>query len=596
MSFDYPSFTEPRQIRLLKASFDQTQPDSDSIQCDFLVVNLDDLPCEYIAISYLWGSSEKPQKVWCDGFSIDVTVSAMSVLHMAALNPALGYIWIDALCIDQGNVSEKAVQIRLMRDVYSTARWTIAWLGDATPSTDEAMDFITTLRTALEKLQDENDDITQNALVNAEGCQHPSSGWTALISLLEHAYFRRVWILQEMVLASQVDIICGKRGVPWLELAYIVLQLGRHALGTFLIVTEDGVLDRRPRGLSSLSTAWGLRHFRENVNPVSLSTLLLYCWTLEASDDRDRVFALLGMADDAEDSHFEPDYNTTPSEVFVKSAARLLTRDRSSNTLLHGAGIGLGRNMESLPSWVPDWTKPNGTTVFGAMATKAQYHASGDRVPSTNALYDEDQQSLTLAGCIVDEITGFAPPYVEVASQPGPEAKQRVAAAIVAWLDDLQALCKLAGSHSSGLSYHPDILWRTIVAGSDCVANPAPASFRQNFLDFVACAEISAGAVGDDANTEASLEFVNSVEQFVAAMSTVATRRRVFATRLGCLGLGPLGIKVGDRICVFLGFNTPFVIRPRDGGGYLLVGECYIYGLMNGEALVDGKVEDITLY
>src|SRR4051812_15789040 len=108
MSFDYPSFTEPRQIRLLKASFDQTQPDSDSIQCDFLVVNLDDLPCEYIAISYLWGSSEKPQKVWCDGFSIDVTVSAMSVLHMAALNPALGYIWIDALCIDQSNVSEKA--------------------------------------------------------------------------------------------------------------------------------------------------------------------------------------------------------------------------------------------------------------------------------------------------------------------------------------------------------------------------------------------------------------------------------------------------------------------------------------------------------
>ncbi|PVH80369.1 hypothetical protein DL98DRAFT_203443 [Cadophora sp. DSE1049] len=163
MSYEYASFTGSRQIRLLKASFDQSQ--SDTIQCEFLVVNLDDLPCEYTAISYLWGSSEKPHKVCCDGLSIEVKASALSVLRMAASDDNIGYIWIDALSIDQNNNAEKAIQVRLMRDVYPAAKRTIAWLGEATPNTNEAMDFIVTLLTVLKNFKDAKIvDITRSAL------------------------------------------------------------------------------------------------------------------------------------------------------------------------------------------------------------------------------------------------------------------------------------------------------------------------------------------------------------------------------------------------------------------------------------------------
>jgi len=37
-------------------------------------------------------------------------------------------------------------------------------------------------------------------------------------------------------------------------------------------------------------------------------------------------------------------------------------------------------------------------------------------------------------------------------------------------------------------------------------------------------------------------------------------------------------------VCVLFGGKTPFCLRPW-GHGYLLVGECYVHGLMNGEAM-----------
>ncbi|KAL2070377.1 hypothetical protein VTL71DRAFT_13403 [Oculimacula yallundae] len=185
MSFEYAPFTGSRQIRLLKASFDHAQ--TDVIQCDFLVADLDALPCEFIAISYLWGPPEKPEKVWCNGLSIDITLSAMSVLRMAASDPDIEYIWIDALCIDQSNILEKSVQIRLMRYVYPAAKRTIAWLGNSTATSDDAMNFIVTLHAALKEIELRNaDTVTLSPLVDIEGCHWPSPRWDALSILLDN--------------------------------------------------------------------------------------------------------------------------------------------------------------------------------------------------------------------------------------------------------------------------------------------------------------------------------------------------------------------------------------------------------------------------
>jgi hypothetical protein len=63
--------------------------------------------------------------------------------------------------------------------------------------------------------------------------------------------------------------------------------------------------------------------------------------------------------------------------------------------------------------------------------------------------------------------------------------------------------------------------------------------------------------------------------------------RRFFITRKGFLGLAPPEAARGDIIVVFLGAPVPQVLRKNNDGYYTLVGECYVHGIMGGEALAD---------
>jgi hypothetical protein len=89
---------------------------------------------------------------------------------------------------------------------------------------------------------------------------------------------------------------------------------------------------------------------------------------------------------------------------------------------------------------------------------------------------------------------------------------------------------------------------------------------------------------------------LDGVAQFFEAFD-LATSRRVFCiTDDGYMGLVPNRTKREDHIGVILGCDVPFVLRKAEGG-WKLVGECYIHGLMDGEAmrLEQVSVEDIWL-
>ena len=72
-----------------------------------------------------------------------------------------------------------------------------------------------------------------------------------------------------------------------------------------------------------------------------------------------------------------------------------------------------------------------------------------------------------------------------------------------------------------------------------------------------------------------------------------ALGRRFFVTRKGYLGLGPRDTKVGDRVSVLLGSDVPFILRKREGasrGGWKMVGETYVHGIMEGEVIEKCKM------
>ena len=53
----------------------------------------------------------------------------------------------------------------------------------------------------------------------------------------------------------------------------------------------------------------------------------------------------------------------------------------------------------------------------------------------------------------------------------------------------------------------------------------------------------------------------------------------------GHIGIGPPTMQTGDVVAVLFGGYTPFVLRPDEGGQWSLVGECYVQGIMEGEAV-----------
>jgi hypothetical protein len=343
--------------------------------------------------------------------------------------------------------------------------------------------------------------------------------------------------------------------------------------------------------------ALAIRHLRQTSQPPSLSWLLVDCWRLDATDGRDKVFALLGMASDAQDSAFEPNYETTPEEIFHRSTVRLLTRDRLSNRVLHAAGVGFPRSLSALPSWVPDWTTHHPNTVFGAVAQSASYRASGDVSAPRDISYDRERDCVTLSGRIFDNVATVAEPFPRPIWHFGMKELKQKTAAEISWLEDLRTLWPGSKLHPSELPYCPDVLCRTLIANMVSPGIPAPSRYIDHFEEYVANHYRIMNATTEqwDAGV-APVESVYSAQQFATAMSLAADSRRVFATKHTYIGLGPLEIEKGDKICIFLGFNTPFIIRPYKAGGYILVGECYIYGLMDGEALYRGREEDVTLF
>jgi hypothetical protein len=72
----------------------------------------------------------------------------------------------------------------------------------------------------------------------------------------------------------------------------------------------------------------------------------------------------------------------------------------------------------------------------------------------------------------------------------------------------------------------------------------------------------------------------------------------MFTTTAGFLGKGSSKAEPGDMVAILFGCRTPFIVR-RDADHFILMGECFVHGLMDGEAisnLDESRVEDLKLW
>jgi hypothetical protein len=113
------------------ADTDIDQGDIDIVSCNLCVISLDDCPV-YEALSYVWGDSSERAEIVVDGVRTMVTVNLQRALRRLryANEDEVRVVWVDAVCINQQNITERGQQVGMMADIYSSCSRCVVWLGE----------------------------------------------------------------------------------------------------------------------------------------------------------------------------------------------------------------------------------------------------------------------------------------------------------------------------------------------------------------------------------------------------------------------------------------------------------------------------------
>jgi len=354
---------EIRIIQIKPLAYNRAQAIPESIiTCDLERVDLNQKP-KYTAISYAWGSGEYDQEIRIRGDQHFIGLNlAEAVRHIRHETDEIS-LWADQLSINQKDDIEKSQQVHMMKLIYESALDVIAWLGSSVDNSDLVM-------VALQELA-EYDAVprTQHAPVTSRIVKRISDlsgvAWSEqdVISHLPEAfdkfcnrtYWKRLWVIQEFAVCSELIIKCGRFDLQGHEFSTAWLNVEKLSSKYRFNVDHLGrtLLSTAKSFVSGIAT--GRRMYREK--PRTLLYIMGTNLMLEedynhpqCSDPRDRVFSLLGLAANKDDYGQFPDY-TKPAEDIYEELARAFLREDMLNIL---SCSQFPRNFPALPSWAPD--------------------------------------------------------------------------------------------------------------------------------------------------------------------------------------------------------------------------------------------------
>ncbi|KAI1875788.1 uncharacterized protein JN550_002074 [Neoarthrinium moseri] len=268
----------------------------------------------YDALSYVWGTTSKDFVIFIEDFQLAITRNLATAL-LNLRDPFIErFIWVDAICIHQDDVKERNHQVQSMAMIYAQAARVLVWLGE----------------------QQNDSEIALQAIHQAADEQFGDIGPTfqdAIRMLLKRPWFKRIWVLQEVAAAQNVLVMCGSSTIDGAAFCSGLNALGRHieALSDIVsLVRPASYLIRhtvfKPKVLSRESDTFSLR-----IRP--LGELIDMYHTHEASDRRDKVYALLGMASvHSSSDRLSPDYEIEWGVLFRRLVQLLLSKNADITT------------------------------------------------------------------------------------------------------------------------------------------------------------------------------------------------------------------------------------------------------------------------
>jgi hypothetical protein len=530
-------------------------------------------------------------------------------------------LWIDSICINQEDLSEKNFHIQRMGSIFNTASNVCIWLGTADEQSSQAFEMI---RQAHE-IDINSAEADAKELLDA------------LISLLRRRWFTRRWAIQEVALARKASLYCGPNSISWTEFADAITLL-QSTLSRVLPRNAPEVVARASARSRILASAAGC-HFVDVSNDIfrksdegtildslkSLESLMCNLSSFETSNFHDNIYAYLSLAEDtgarysvraaaafsmavddtdpipvalspteqklarsvvnmwrrAAEGEYRVDYNKSVVEVCRDFVAFAVNKTGSLDIICRPWAPAAYRRQ--LPSWIATlanrefqgglYARAQADALVGLAGTNKKPYNASRRYPVAYSFGDPSIGSLFVDGCILDSIKEIGP-----IAQIGVPTKWR----------------ELGGWN--GGSPPPERFWRTLTGNRGQDASNPPHYFKRACAFFFA----SERTADDQYATTVRDDHPKFVAEYLQRVQAIIWKRRMIITgQERLLGLAPEGVQDGDLICIIFGCSVPVALRKMVSDGmtgehhYELVGDCYVHGMMDGEAFTMQQTRNI---
>lgn len=623
---------------------------------------------DYIALSYVWGPTEPQQGMLLN----DQPFSIGPALHDALLKLRKserikqGFrLWVDAICINQADLIERAAQVCAMRQIYSSA-WHVAMsLGAAANDSDRGVAAIRWMAAQQRAGADALDLFTNKPRGTALGVSIDwspevlrSATFAAVSKLLTRPYFRRMWILQEIAMAREdCPVLCGDVCLSWGELCAAADFIGATQ-GKFEArvtgrssgeVYVDSMQMRIEDGAWSSERTWKLLQRQmvlqkaEKEDGAGGSDVLLplrLARLANVTNAKDRVYGILGIKAIAERVQLVPNYSLGLATIYRQFMTELLAGgdltalrllERPAGTIYETSSDGLGWAINGqlvmaglkdsvksrlgmrkehtigdqcphdVPSWVVCWAcrGPLVSHLRGLYHAATAPHLKDYPKPT----FTPDGLGVQLHGVVVDDIMSLSSFHHAEKDDKYPFVSE-YATGIKSSYGDIEATREalwrtLVGNTTpqGGCDTPDDLSWLIsedtwLEASSDLIG------LRLSLAKFLArnkslaLGEHTFGDLIRPVSKEERLKMLGPNPRLtpqrreeVLWMASALAWRRLAGTQKGRIGLVPAAAKVGDCVVVLGGCDVPVVMRRQQFETWSVVGECYVHGVMKGEAL-----------
>lgn len=550
--------------------------ESDDLIISLEEVRFDDTAPPYEALSYTWGTrKDRPSiKVASSNTAADydgllVTKNLFVALKHLRRPDLPRTLWVDAISIDQTNPVERSYQVAIMARIFEQASRVVVWLGPEEEDSD----------LGLAKLEDLGRKVDVNWLSREI---RPSTAWAheghwadltsylpyatsevlAIAGIINRPWFGRLWVVQEIRVANPTAIVlCGRKEVSWnlIEAAIYVLFRKRmgagdsQAIRPYLLVINNSFF----------------KWFESTIRDVLFQTQELAC-----REPRDKVYGILGIVSDQ--LGIKPDYTLPTDEVYKDVVQRYISHYNSLD-ILRDCDVSRRGSQTNTPTWIPDWTnkRATGPMRFTQASGLTQCNVS---YPEPGILRISAVHCATIT--TVQDIRKFD-------LQPNVVSPEELEDIIDEILRLLPA--DLSAKDAAGCSV------LEAISGSLLCSTFPTLDPRRPSRPPRKAAMAAVNSIGKGRNTIDGNEVIlPAVTHFMQSFLPHSQGRSLVKTEEGFIGLAPWGTKEDDIICAPLGCDALLTLRPDwHGEKFEVIGETFLYGLMQGEAVLGRFADDV---